>query len=104
MAAITVAGRVVQPDGTARAFAPLRPRDDRQPVSPSARRAAATGPLLQRHDGPRLRPAAFSTDGRPGLLLQQREVSLFARLARSSRRETSPGDELRARSGASRRV
>ena len=69
-----------------------------------ARRAPAAVALLQRVDGRGVRAGALPADGRPRLLLQQREVPLPLRLARRRRRQAPARDVGAARSGAGRRV
>src|SRR5690348_5137997 len=82
VAALAVARRALQPDGAARPPATLRPRDDRQSVSPVAGGAAMGIARISRVDGNRLRAGALPADGRPGLLLQQLEVPLLLHLPR----------------------
>ena len=52
---------------------------------------------LQCGDGDRVRTGTFPADGRPGLLLQQREVPLPLPLARRNARQTPARDVVRAR-------
>ena len=69
MAAHPVSGRAVQPRRPPRPPAALRPRDHRQPVPPSAGRAAPAGALLHRAHGDGLPARALPAIGRAGLLL-----------------------------------
>ena len=54
VAALAVAGGAVLADRASRVPAALRPRDDRQPLPPGARRAPPAGALLQRRDRARV--------------------------------------------------
>ena len=83
----------------------LRPRDDRQPVPPVARRAAPAVALLQRvARSLEFEPRALPADGRSGLLLQRRQVPLPVRLARRAARQAPARDVGAARPGAGRRL
>ena len=66
-------------------------------------RAASAGALLQRIDMRGVRARALPADGRPRVLLQQRQVSLLLRVTRRQW-QASPGDVGAPRSGRRRRV
>ena len=99
VAALAVAGQVVQPARTEGSSAPLRPRDDRQPVS--SRRSSRVGSRrtasARRPRG--VRAGALPADGRSRLLLQQRQVPLLLRVARRHDRQAPASDVGAARSG-----
>ena len=85
--------------------APVRARDDRQPVQPVAGRAAAAGALLQRRDGRRVR--ARSTSSRLAGLVCYYNSAKFHYLYVSHDDDVGQapaGDVVAARPGAAGRV
>src|SRR4051794_35746124 len=97
MAAYAMARGNLQPHRPSRFSAASWPRDDWQSFPAIAPRAAPAVALFHGGNARRIRAGTFSTNGRPGLLLQQREVSLPLHLARRNLRQTPAHYVLLAR-------
>ena len=104
VAADALSGGDLLAHGAARASAPLRARDDREPLSPGARRASAAGALLQRLDRDGVRARALPAGGRARLLLRRQQVPLPPRVPRRGDRQARARDVGPAGLAPGRRV
>src|ERR1035441_3539475 len=94
VAAVALAGGVVQPDGAAGALAAVRAGIAGELVPAGAGGAAAAIAPLHRRIGDGLRAGELPADGGAGVLLQRRQVSLSVRVARWGVGKTRGSDEL----------